>query len=188
MILSAAQKKKAIRIATESLQNVIDQLSEAKEDMAVQLVEGLEYFFNNSSPEGLHTEEGQEAMASDVYDASPIGSLVTDSYADTLSYFYKAFGVKEFNVEEEEEEEEKKPLYNCPLSQWLADNGWKETGGIALWTHPTQWQTIWIDTNTGMAQVYPIRLHKGAFNNSLDDFLTILADVKELSEYLNKVR
>jgi hypothetical protein len=70
------------------------------------------------------------------------------------------------------------------MEQYLRDNGWEETGGIALWSHPDY--SIWIDTNTGAAWTHPTRPHRGPFNNSYDDFLDISATVDELKAAIEK--
>jgi hypothetical protein len=56
----------------------------------------------------------------------------------------------------------------APMDAYLRQNGWEETGGIALWTHPAR-TDFWVDTNAEVAAVYPIRRGE-PFNNSPDDF------------------
>lgn len=68
------------------------------------------------------------------------------------------------------------------MDDMLRRDGWEETGGIALWTNPKH-PNVWLDSNAGQIQIYPMRA-KGPFNNSYDDFVGFARTYAELQEFL----
>jgi len=54
--------------------------------------------------------------------------------------------------------------YGNPIDEWLQKNGWTETHGIALYTHP-KYPLIGIDTNSGNAAVEVFKNKQSVFND-----------------------
>jgi len=70
--------------------------------------------------------------------------------------------------------------YNNPIDQWLVDNGWKETGGIALYTNP-KFPLVGIDTNSDTAAVEVFKSKSAIFNDegSLVEYTDNLGKLKK---------
>ena len=54
--------------------------------------------------------------------------------------------------------------HSNPLDAWLLQNGWKETHGIALYTHP-KYPLMGVDTNSGNAAVEVFKTPQKVFND-----------------------
>ena len=54
--------------------------------------------------------------------------------------------------------------YNTKVDAWLDKNGWKETHGIALYTHP-KYPGIGVDTNSGKANIEVFKSKQLVFND-----------------------
>lgn len=65
----------------------------------------------------------------------------------------------------------------------LSDHGWKEDGGIALWSHPDH-PDLWLDGNTGKLFVYPTPPVEGPFGGSDDTFLETFDSMDEFVSWI----
>ena len=67
-----------------------------------------------------------------------------------------------------------------PLDAWLDKNGWKETHGIALYTHP-KYPLIGVDTNSGNAAVDVFDSPRQVFNDegSMQGYVTKPKDLEK---------
>lgn len=68
------------------------------------------------------------------------------------------------------------------LKQKLQDDGWEETGGVALFTNK-KYPNFTLDCNSESIWVLPVR-ERGPFNNSEDDFLHIADTFAELKSWM----
>jgi len=73
--------------------------------------------------------------------------------------------------------------YENRVDQWLSKKGWKETGGIALYTHK-KYPLVGVDTNSGAAEVIAYTSPSEIFNaeGSMIEYSDNLKDIEKAIE------